>query len=87
MPNLASIRKSLRLAADPTAEKVEELIQVEVDRLNEKLPPWERIKKFALLDVEFSIQSGELTPSLKLKRRVIHEKFGDHIERLYESEA
>lgn len=87
VPNVASIRKSLRMKEDPSAEKVEELIQGEVDQLNEKLPPWERIKKFALLDVEFSIQSGELTPSLKLKRRVIHEKYGDHIERLYESEA
>jgi len=55
--------------------------------VNEKLPPWEKIKKFALLDAEFSIQTGELTPSMKLKRRVIHEKFSDRIARIYESES
>lgn len=86
VPNVGSIRKSLKLVADPEPEVVERLVQQVVDRVNETLPPWEKIKKFALLDVEFSIQTGELTPSLKLKRRVIHEKFNDRIDRLYDSE-
>lgn len=87
VPNQPALKKALNSNGDLDVEKAEALIQVVVDQVNEKLPPWEKIKKFALLDAEFSIQTGELTPSMKLKRRVIHEKFSDRIARIYESEA
>jgi long-chain acyl-CoA synthetase len=44
---------------------------------------YERIRRVALLPHEFTIDSGELTPTLKVKRRVIDERFGDLIEDLY----
>jgi len=87
VPNQPALKKALNAKGELDVEKAEALIQVVVDQVNEKLPPWEKIKKFALLDTEFSIQTGELTPSLKLKRRVIHEKFSDRIARIYESES
>jgi long-chain acyl-CoA synthetase len=87
VPNQPALKKALNTNGELDVEKAEALIQVVVDQVNEKLPPWEKIKKFALLDAEFSIQTGELTPSMKLKRRVIHEKFSDRIARIYESES
>ena len=51
--------------------------------LNRDLSQFERIKKIALLPAEFSIQSGELTPTLKVKRKVIEERWRDQIEALY----
>jgi long-chain acyl-CoA synthetase len=47
------------------------------------LAKYERIKKVALLENEFTIEGGELTPTLKVKRRVIDEKYRDVIEELY----
>jgi long-chain acyl-CoA synthetase len=62
------------------------LYQEIVDALNRELSQFERIKKIALLPVEFTIQSGELTPTLKVKRKVVEEKWKDVIARLYEGE-
>ncbi|HEU4454108.1 MAG TPA: long-chain fatty acid--CoA ligase [Longimicrobium sp.] len=62
---------------------VKELIQKEVDAVNAGLPYWEQVKKFALVKRPWSIETGELTPTLKIKRRVIHEKHADEIQTLY----
>ncbi len=51
--------------------------------LNEKQPSYQTIKKFILLPRDFSVEGGELTPTLKLKRKVIYSKYQDRIERLY----
>jgi long-chain acyl-CoA synthetase len=59
------------------------LYQEIVDGLNRELSQFERIKKIALLPKEFSIESGELTPSLKVKRKVVEERWRDRIESLY----
>ena len=48
------------------------------------LAKYERIKKVALLENEFTIEGGELTPTLKVKRRVIDDKYRDVIEKIYE---
>jgi len=64
-------------------DKPETLIQERVNKLNEKLAPFEQIKKFALLSEPFTLQSGELTPTLKVKRRVIAERYAAQIEALY----
>lgn len=68
------------LAAFPAAIK---LVQNDVAQLTRELADYERIRRIALLPEEFSIDRGELTPTLKVKRRVIDEKFGDLIEELY----
>jgi long-chain acyl-CoA synthetase len=54
-----------------------------VQALNRDLAQYEQIKRLALLPIELSIASGELTPTLKVKRRVIEERWHDTIERLY----
>ena len=45
-----------------------------VDQLNEKLNRWETIKKWELLDHDLTVESGELTPSMKVKRNVVQEQ-------------
>ena len=66
--------------------KVIELIQGEIDRCNEGFGRYSQIKKFALLTDEWTIASGELTPTLKLKRKQILNKHANEIAALYEKE-
>ena len=49
--------------------------------------PFESVKKFVLLDHEFSLGAGEVTPTLKLRRRVVTERYRKELERLYEEGA
>ena len=59
------------------------LYQEIVDALNRDLSQFERIKRIALIPAEFSVQTGELTPTLKVKRKVIEERWREEIEKLY----
>jgi long-chain acyl-CoA synthetase len=68
------------LAKFPDAIK---LVQTDVALLTRELADYERIRRIALLPEEFTIDKGELTPTLKVKRRVIDQKFGNLIEELY----
>lgn len=67
--------------------RVLDLYQAEIDRVNADLAPFEKIKRFQLLPVEWSIESGELTPSMKLKRRVVAQKHAHEIAEMYGSET
>ncbi|HQR79030.1 MAG TPA: long-chain fatty acid--CoA ligase [Actinomycetota bacterium] len=58
-------------------------IQAAIDEANKAVSRAEAIKKFEILDVEWTEQGGQLTPSMKLKRNVVSEEFGDRIEALY----
>jgi len=60
------------------------LIQNEIDLLTEEYSSYERIKKIVLVPEPFSQESGELTPSLKVKRNVVEEKYASQIDALYE---
>ena len=59
------------------------MAQDAVDKANERLSRPEQIKSFELLPTEWTAESEELTPTLKLKRRIIHTKYADVIDRLY----
>ena len=58
-------------------------IQAAVDRANKSVSRAESIRKFKILAAEFTVESGELTPTLKLKRNIVHDRFGSEIESLY----
>ena len=62
---------------------VQALVQQAVEDVNRSLSRFEQIKRFAIVSREFSAEEGEVTPTLKLKRRVIEERFADEIEQLY----
>jgi long-chain acyl-CoA synthetase len=68
------------LSRSPTAVK---MVQSDVAKLTAELADYERIRRVALLPDELTIDNGELTPTLKVKRRVIDEKFGELIDELY----
>ena len=91
VPNFANLEAAARaegrtfasheqIAADPW---VHGLIEKEVTRINSGLAQYETIKKFALLDHDFTFDGGQLTYTLKLKRRVIAERYREVIEGLY----
>ncbi len=63
--------------------KVIERIQEEVDKLNEKFGNWEKIKRFELTPDVWSIEAGHLTPTLKLKRKIVMEKYLDLFHKIY----
>jgi len=61
------------------------LLQSEIDRFNKEYGQWEQIKKFTLLPVTWTVESGELTPTMKLKRKFIVGKFQREHDALYTS--
>jgi long-chain acyl-CoA synthetase len=70
----------VELSKFPAAVK---MVQKDVTRLTGELADYERIRRVALLPHEFTIDGGELTPTLKVKRKVIDERYGELIEELY----
>ena len=73
-------RDHVELSKFPAAVKI---VQKDVSRLTGELADYERIRRVALLPHEFSIDGGELTPTLKVKRKVIDDRYGELIEELY----
>ena len=61
-------------------------IQQEIDKFNKGFGNWEQIKRFALLEKEFSVEGEELTPTLKLKRKKILAKFQAQYESIYKED-
>jgi long-chain acyl-CoA synthetase len=66
-------------------EEIEARVQAAVDRANAELSRFEQIKRFVVLPRDFTPEEGEVTPTLKLKRRVCADHFSDEIEKLYAS--
>ena len=64
-------------------KRVIDKIQSEIDRYKEEFGNWEQVKKFELLSVEWSIDGGELTPKLSLRRKAILEKYKAQVEKIY----
>jgi long-chain acyl-CoA synthetase len=95
VPNFENLERWARergLSAGGRAElvartEVQELYDQTVKELTAHMAQFEKIKKVALLTTEFTQESGELTPTLKVKRRVVEQKYKDVIDRLYEGAA
>lgn len=84
-------RQNLKVDEDDAAElikhpRVIEAIQQLVDEKNSSLANYQRIKKFVLLDRELSIEENELTPTMKVKRKVVTEKFKELLDSMYDRE-
>jgi long-chain acyl-CoA synthetase len=63
--------------------KTKEMVQGYIDQVNAQLPRWETVKKFEILPHDLTIESGELTPSLKVKRKVVEKKYTDLLDTFY----
>ena len=72
--------------SDPHAivqsEQAKGLIKGEIDKANKELADFERVKKHGFIDTPFSVETGELTPSLKVRRKFVREKYAEQVEAL-----
>lgn len=68
-----------------TSPQCREMVQTYVDEMNLQLNRWEQVKRFIILPRDLSVEEGEITPSLKIKRRVVTRKFKDELDGLYTS--
>lgn len=66
-------------------EKIIRFMEEEIDRYTPNLASYEKIKKIILLDRDFEIEKGEMTPSLKVKRNIVEKMYRDQIDNLYET--
>lgn len=66
-------------------EEIYKLLEKDMEQFQRKLANFERVRKFVMLDRPFSIESGEITPSMKVKRKFIEERYRDLIEQMYQS--
>lgn len=92
VPNLSHLKSYCQIKRIPYVSDedmianqiVKKRFQKEIDKVNSQLGDHERIIKFHILNASWSVQSGELTPTLKLKRAFIHNTFQEQIESLFE---
>lgn len=66
------------------SEQIHALIKQRIDQKNKQLATYETVKKFAILDKDFSVESGELTPTMKVKRRFTSDKYKEILDSLYQ---
>ncbi|MCX6151793.1 MAG: long-chain fatty acid--CoA ligase [Ignavibacteriales bacterium] len=66
-------------------KEIYDLIQKDLEQFQKQLANFERVRKFVLLDKPFTLETGEITPTLKLKRKVIEERYGSLIDEMYKS--
>jgi long-chain acyl-CoA synthetase len=64
-------------------QRTKDMVEGYIQTLNGRLNRWETIKKWILLDHDLSVESGELTPSMKVKRKVVEQNYKSDIEQLY----
>jgi long-chain acyl-CoA synthetase len=84
-PYVAALLTLDEAEVESSGRDPQELVQGLVDDVNRDRTRVEQIKRFAILPRDFSQEEGEVTPTLKLRRRIVHEHFADEIERLYAS--
>jgi len=78
--NSIAYRNRKELIARPD---IYEFFMKEIDRLTPHLATYEKIKKIAILEKDFEIEAGEMTPTLKVRRKIVEEKYREVIDRLY----
>ncbi len=92
VPDWEALKSALRAAGESVADTHEEiakqpaaakLVQFDITKITAHLADYERVRRVALLPHEFSIDAGEMTPTLKVKRNVIDERYAQSIEDLY----
>jgi long-chain acyl-CoA synthetase len=66
-----------------TSQEAHDMVDGYLKQLNERINRWETVKRFVILPRDLSIEDGELTPSMKVKRRVVEATFADDIEKMY----
>ncbi len=65
-------------------KEIKKLYTDEIARLQKDLPSYERVRRFELLTEPLSMENGEITPSLKVKRKVVEQKYAHLIEKMYQ---
>ncbi len=89
IPDFNNIKNYMQLGASTTNQemlnndKVRQLLDGEVQKVNKHLPQWEQIKRYQFLERAFTIESGEMTPTMKIKRNVVSDLYKDKIESMY----
>jgi Long-chain acyl-CoA synthetases (AMP-forming) len=81
VPSLGALTRLDFLNSPEMKQKIES----ELSRINKNFGNWEQIKKFAILPDEMTVESGELTPTLKMKRKIILQKYEREIEEIYKN--
>lgn len=76
--------KAINLVSD---QSIRQEIQEELEKINKRLAPVEQIKCFSLLPNEFSVDSGEFTPTMKVKRKFVNQKYQSVIDKMYQCPA
>lgn len=89
---LPALARRLAIEQDDLAtlsedERVQQLLWEEVAANNERFARIEQVKRFAILPHDLTMQAGELTPTLKVRRAVVYDRYADFFDRLYEAEA
>lgn len=89
VPDFRAIKRSEKLEADDKKDKhayagrIRQLIGQEIEKINKNVLPHEKIRKLAIINDKFSIEKAELTPTLKVRRKIIEEKYKREIEGMY----
>ncbi|MGI8700893.1 MAG: AMP-dependent synthetase/ligase [Nocardioidaceae bacterium] len=65
------------------SDAAQEMVQGYVDQLNARLNKWETVKRFVVLERDLSVEDGEITPSMKVKRKVVEEHYRERLDALY----
>jgi long-chain acyl-CoA synthetase len=66
-----------------TSDEAREMVRGYVDQLNQRLNRWEQVRQFVILDHDLTVEDGEITPSMKVKRKVVEERYRDELDQMY----
>ncbi len=82
-------QKGIGFQSDPDLavhDSVREMYRKEIDQIQKDLPAFERVRRFELLKQPLTVENGEITPTMKVKRKVVVQKYGMLLDALYEKD-